>query len=115
GKEIAADIVLTATGLELLPLGGGQLVVDDVVVYAAQTTTSKGVMFCDMPNFAQVMGSINASSTLKADLASRCLCRLLNHLRDRGLSYCVPRASDPSIERLPIVNFTSGYFRRTLD
>jgi len=61
------------------------------------------------------MGYINASWTLKADLASRYLCRLLNHLRDHGLSYCVPRTTDPAIERLPIVNFTSGYFQRALD
>ena len=115
GKEIVADIVVTATGLELLPLGGAQLVVDGLPVDAAKTMTYKGVMFSDIPNFAQVMGYINASWTLKADLASRYLCRLLNHLRDNGLSYCVPRVNDPSIERLPIVNFTSGYFQRALD
>jgi monooxygenase len=115
GKEIVADIIVTATGLELLPLGGAQLVVDGLPVDAAQTMTYKGVMFSDIPNFAQVMGYINASWTLKADLASRYLCRLLNHLRDHGLSYCVPKTDDPSIERLPIVNFTSGYFQRALD
>jgi cation diffusion facilitator CzcD-associated flavoprotein CzcO len=114
GKEIVADIVVTATGLELLPLGGAQLVVDGVPVAAAQTMTYKGVMFSDIPNFAQVMGYINASWTLKADLASRYLCRLLNYLRDHSLSYCVP-TNDPSVERLPIVNFTSGYFQRALD
>ena len=115
GKEIVADIVVTATGLELLPLGGAQLVVDGVPVEAAQTMTYKGVMFSDIPNFAQVMGYINASWTLKADLASRYLCRLLNHMREHGLSYCVPRTNDPAVERLPIVNFTSGYFQRALD
>ena len=115
GKEIVADIAVTATGLELLPIGGAQLIVDGVPVDAAQTMTYKGVMFSDIPNFAQVMGYINASWTLKADLASRYLCRLLNHLRDHGHSYCVPRTTDPSVERLPIVNFTSGYFQRALD
>ena len=114
GKEIVADIVVTATGLELLPLGGAQLVVDGIPVDAKQTMTYKGVMFSDIPNFAQVMGYINASWTLKADLASRYLCRLLNYLRDHSLSYCVP-TNDPSVERLPIVNFTSGYFQRALD
>jgi monooxygenase len=115
GKEIAADIVVTATGLELLPLGGAELVVDGLPVNPVQTMTYKGVMFSDIPNFAQVMGYINASWTLKADLASRYLCRLLNHLRDHGLSYCVPKPNDASIERLPIVNFTSGYFQRARD
>ena len=115
GKEIAADIIVTATGLELLPLGGAQLVVDGVPVDATQTMTYKGVMFSDIPNFAQVMGYINASWTLKADLASRYLCRLLNHLRDHDFSYCVPVTHDPSVARLPIVNFTSGYFQRALD
>ena len=115
GKEIVADIVVTATGLELLPLGGAQLVVDGAAVDAAQTMTYKGVMFSDIPNFAQVMGYINASWTLKADLASRYLCRLLNYMRDHGLSYCVPKTNDPLVERLPIVNFTSGYFQRALE
>jgi cation diffusion facilitator CzcD-associated flavoprotein CzcO len=115
GGEIVADIVVTATGLELLPLGGAQLLVDGAPVEAAQTMTYKGVMFSDIPNFAQVMGYINASWTLKADLASRYLCRVLNHMRDHGLSYCVPKTNDPSLERLPIVNFTSGYFQRALD
>ena len=115
GKEIIADIVVTATGLELLPLGGAQLVVDGVPVEAAQAMTYKGVMFSDIPNFAQVMGYINASWTLKADLASRYLCRLLNHMHDHDFSYCVPRIGDPSVERLPIVNFTSGYFQRARD
>jgi monooxygenase len=77
--------------------------------------TYKGVMFSDIPNFAQVMGYINASWTLKADLASRYLCRLLNYLRDHGVSFCVPKSKDPLLERLPIVNFTSGYFQRALD
>ena len=115
GQEIAADIVVTATGLELLPLGGAQLVVDGVTINAADTVTYKGVMFSDIPNFAQVMGYINASWTLKADLASRYICRVLNHLRDHGLSYCVPKPTNPSLVRLPIVNFSSGYFQRAAD
>jgi monooxygenase len=115
GKEIQADIVVTATGLNLLPLAGAQLVVDGAPVEAGKTMTYKGVMLCDVPNFAGVMGYINASWTLKADLASRYVCRVLNHLREHGHTYCVPRNLDPSVERLPVVDFTSGYFQRAFD
>ena len=72
-------------------------------------------MFCGMPNFASVSGYTTASWTLKADLASVYVCRLLNHMQRTGARQCMPHADDPSMTTLPWVDLSSGYFQRALD
>jgi hypothetical protein len=75
----------------------------------------KGMMFSDVPNFAAVFGYTNASWTLKADLTSEYVCRLLNTMRVRGVDYCAPRRSDPGVGERPWLDFSSGYVKRAMD
>ncbi len=115
GEEIEADLVVTATGLVLQPLGGVRLSVDGAEVDLAKTMTYKGAMFSDVPNLASVFGYTNASWTLKADLICQFVCRLLNHMAARGYRQCTPRNDDRAAARLPLVDFSSGLFQRALD
>ena len=96
-------------------LGGAQLDVDGQPADPATTLSYKGVIFSDIPNLASVFGYTNASWTLKADLISSYVCRLLNHMEKRGYSRCTPRNKDPNLERRPPVDFSSGYFQRAMD
>jgi cation diffusion facilitator CzcD-associated flavoprotein CzcO len=114
GANVAADLIVTATGLELQMFGGIALEVDSQTVDPARTFSYKGVMFSDVPNFASCFGYTNASWTLKADLACTYVCRLLEHMRRRGFVQCTPRHDDPSPATLPWVDFSSGYFQRAL-
>ena len=114
GTELAADIVVAATGLQLQALGGAQLVVDGRAVDMGATLSYRGVMWSGVPNAAACMGYTNASWTLRADLASRFVCRLLRHMDRRALRVCVPREADASMRRLPLNDFSSGYFQRDL-
>ncbi len=91
GCELQADIIVTATGLELLFLGGIVLSVDGAAVDPATRLTYKGMMLDGVPNMAVAIGYTNASWTLKCDLTCDYVCRLLNHMRDRGSTQCVPR------------------------
>jgi hypothetical protein len=77
--------------------------------------TYKGMMCSDIPNLAFAIGYTNASWTLKCDLTSEYVCRLLNHMDDRGYTKCVPRQNDPKIVPEPLMNFTSGYVQRARD
>lgn len=115
GAEVAADLVVSATGLRLLPLGGLSVSVDGAPVRIGETFGYKGMMFSGVPNLAAVSGYTNASWTLKADLIAEHVCRLLALMRARGLRRCVPRLADPAMERLPWVDFSSGYIRRAID
>jgi monooxygenase len=112
GDELPADIVVTATGLVVKLLGGIALEVDGEPVKIADRISYKGMMLSDVPNMAVVFGYTNASWTLKCDLTSRYVCRLLNHMDRRGLAVCVPRLPDGPIERQPMLDFSSGYVRR---
>ncbi len=114
GDELAADIVVTATGLVIKVLGGVQLVVDGVAVDLSKTLTYKGMMHSDIPNLASVLGYTNASWTLKSDLTAGYVCRLLNYMQQHGYRQCTPRQRDPSITREPALSFTSGYVQRAL-
>jgi monooxygenase len=114
GRELEADIVITATGLNLLFLGGMRLSVDGEEPDVAKAFTYKGMMLSGVPNFAFTIGYTNASWTLKADLAAEYICRLLNHMQAAGYRQCVPRASDPSVTEQPLLDFTSGYVVRSL-
>jgi hypothetical protein len=106
--------VVTATGLDLLVLGGVGLVVDGKSVELAKTLTYKGMMFNEVPNLASAVGYTNASWTLKCDLTCGYVCRLLNHMAKHGLRQCTPRRNDPSVTEEPWINFTSGYIQRSL-
>jgi monooxygenase len=112
GDEIAADIIVTATGLKLKLLGGMQVLVDGAPVNLSRALTYKGMMYSDIPNLASAFGYTNASWTLKADLTAAYVCRLLNYMDEKGLSSCTPVKRDADIVEEPMVNFTSGYFVR---
>ncbi|MGP0060874.1 MAG: FAD-containing monooxygenase EthA, partial [Beijerinckiaceae bacterium] len=115
GRELAADIVVTATGLKLQLLGGMQVVVDGKPITFAETTNYKGVMFSDVPNLASAFGYTNASWTLKCDLTSAYISRLINYMDKHGYAQCTPRRRDPSIGQEPLIDFSSGYIQRSID
>jgi cation diffusion facilitator CzcD-associated flavoprotein CzcO len=115
GEELEADVVVTATGLNLIFLGGMELVVDGVAVDMPKTMTYKGMMLSGVPNFAFTVGYTNASWTLKADLTSEYVCRLLAHMDANGYARSAPEITDPSVTETPLLDFTSGYVLRSLD
>lgn len=114
GEELEADVIVTATGLNLLFLGGIGLEVDGEPVDLPSTMTYKGMMLSGVPNFAFTVGYTNASWTLKADLTSEFVCRLLGHMDAHGYRRVAPEA-DPSVREEPLLDFTSGYVLRSLD
>jgi cation diffusion facilitator CzcD-associated flavoprotein CzcO len=115
GEEIEADLVVTATGLNLLPLGGMSFQVDGEEVRLPERIAYKGIMLEDVPNAAVSIGYTNASWTLKCDLTCEYVCRLLNHMDENGFDYCVPRNLDPSVTPVPFIDFNSGYVQRSID
>jgi monooxygenase len=115
GAELEADIVVTATGLQLLPLGGAQLTVDDRPVRLPETMAYKGMMLSGVPNFVFTIGYTNASWTLKADLVSEFICRLLAYMGSRGYDTCVPVNDDPGVTAQPLMDFSAGYVLRSID
>ncbi len=114
GEVLAADLIVTATGLDLQMFGGMQLEVDGAARTAHDSVTYKGLMFSDLPNMANVFGYTNASWTLKADLSCQYVCRLLNHMDASGTDYCVPRLTD-DVELQEMLPLSSGYFARAVD
>ena len=115
GAELPADLVVTATGLKLKLIGGVELCVDGRPLQSSELVNYKGIMFSGVPNFASIFGYTNASWTLKADLASLFVCRLLNHMQQAGARQCVPHAGDDLMPLRPWVDFSSGYFQRAMD
>ncbi len=115
GDELEADIVVTATGLNLLFLGGIEFSVDGSEIDTSEAMTYKGMMLSETPNLAFTLGYSNASWTLKADLTSEYVCRLLNHMDERGYTRCVPRAHGAQPSDEPIVELNAGYVLRALD
>jgi cation diffusion facilitator CzcD-associated flavoprotein CzcO len=115
GAELEADVVVTATGLNLLVFGGIELKVDGREVALADTMAYKGMMLSDVPNFAFAIGYTNASWTLKVDLTSEYVCRLLNHMERTGKPTCMPHNDDPSVTEEPLLDFQAGYVLRSLD
>ncbi len=114
GEQLEADVIVTATGLNLLFLGGMELSVDGVEVDVPGAMAYKGMMLSGVPNMIFTVGYTNASWTLKADLTSEYACRLLNHMDAHGYRRCVPEV-DPSVTEQPLLDFTSGYVQRSLD
>jgi cation diffusion facilitator CzcD-associated flavoprotein CzcO len=115
GEEMEADVIITATGLNLLFLGGMELVVDGEPVDISKRMAYKGMMLNGVPNCAFTVGYTNASWTLKADLTSEFVCRVLAHMDAHGFRKSVPEITDPSVEEMPLLDFTSGYVQRSLD
>ena len=115
GEELAADVVVTATGLNMLLLGGLEVVVDGEKVELSETVGYKGMMFSGVPNLATAMGYTNASWTLKCDLVCEYVCRLLNHLRDQGYDSVMPLWSEPELPEVPFIDLQSGYVLRSID
>jgi cation diffusion facilitator CzcD-associated flavoprotein CzcO len=111
GETLPADVVVSATGLKVQPMGGASLVVDGVPVDIGRAMTYKGMMLSDVPNFVFVIGYTNASWTLKSDLVALYTTRLLNYMRRRHVDIVVaPR--DPKVEETPLIDFSSGYVQR---
>jgi monooxygenase len=112
GAELDADIVVTATGLELLFIGGIEMTVEGDKVDLPSKLTYKGMMLEDVPNFALAVGYTNASWTLKCDLTCDYVTRLLNHMRATGMQQCTPVNRDASVTAAPLLGLTSGYIQR---
>ncbi|HEY4427096.1 MAG TPA: NAD(P)/FAD-dependent oxidoreductase [Solirubrobacteraceae bacterium] len=115
GAGLEADLIVTATGLNLLTLGGMQIAVDGSEVDVSETMSYRGMMLSGVPNLAMSFGYTNASWTLKCDLTCAYACRLLNHMDERGYLQCVPQNRDPSIAEEPFIDFTSSYVLRAID
>ena len=115
GAELEADVVVTATGLNLQFLGGVTLDVDGRTVIPGETVVYKGMMLCGVPNMAETFGYTNASWTLKADLTAEYVCRLLATLDACGMRQATPVAPDPALATEPFIDFSSGYVTRAVD
>jgi cation diffusion facilitator CzcD-associated flavoprotein CzcO len=114
GRELEADIVVTATGLVLQAFGGAELSVDGRVVDLSKALAYKGVMLSGVPNLASVFGYINASWTLKADLICAYVCRLLNFMEKKGARQVMPTGRDQTAAAPFVEKFTPGYMARAL-
>jgi cation diffusion facilitator CzcD-associated flavoprotein CzcO len=117
GEHLEADVIVTATGLELVTLGEMDFMVDGKQVDFSQTWTYKGFAYSDIPNMASTFGYINASWTLRSDLTAEYVCRLLNHMRKKGVVQCTPRLRehDRNMKQRPWIDgFSSGYMQRMM-
>jgi monooxygenase len=115
GQVLEADIIVTATGLNMQMFGGMQVSVDGQPVSIGKHISYKGLMFNDIPNFSNALGYTNASWTLKADLIAEYVCRLLKHMDKTGTQIAVPRRNDPSVKEAQLLDMTSGYVSRAAD
>jgi monooxygenase len=115
GEELEADIIVTATGLNVVVLGNMQLFVDGSKIDLARTLSYKGAMYSGIPNLASAFGYTNASWTLKCELTCNYICRLLNFMDRSGHPICIPQNNDPSVLPETWLNLTSGYIQRAAD
>jgi len=118
GAELDADIIVTATGLDLLVLGGMNFSVDGQAVDISKTYSYRGIMFSGVPNMVSTFGYINASWTLRADLTAEYFCRLVNYMDENDCGQCTPtlRAEDKGMSSQPwITDFSPGYIDRALE
>ena len=117
GEHLEADLIVMATGLQLVTLGEMDFVVDGKPVDFSRTWTYKGFAYSDIPNLASSFGYINASWTLRADLICEYVCRLLNHMAKTKTVRCIPRlrASDLSMPERPWIDqFSPNYMKRVM-
>jgi cation diffusion facilitator CzcD-associated flavoprotein CzcO len=115
GKELEADILVTATGLNLLALGGVTFEVDGREMEIPKTVGYKGMMLSDIPNLVMALGYTNNSWTLKCDLTCEYVCRLLKYMDRHGYRQCMPHSQDPSLGEEALLDLTSGYVLRSMD
>lgn len=115
GQHLDADIIVTATGLNLLPLGGISLSVDDQPVHFPDRIAYRGMMLTDVPNFAFAIGYTTSSWTLKVSLLCQQFCQLLTHMDVHGYDICYPHNSDPEMVTRPLLDFAAGYVQRSID
>jgi len=114
GHELQADVIVTATGLNMLVLGGVTFEVDGQELDVTKSMIYRGCMLSGAPNMAFAFGYTNASWTLKCDLTCEYVTRIVNYLDDRGYASAVPWLRDGSVEPVPFVDFTSGYVQRSI-
>jgi cation diffusion facilitator CzcD-associated flavoprotein CzcO len=114
GRVLEADVVVSATGLKLLPFGGIAPSVDGETVALHEQFVWQGAMMTGVPNFAVCIGYTNASWTLRADLTHRLVCRVLNHMDRHDQVAAVPAPRRPLEER-PLLDLSSGYVQRSID
>jgi cation diffusion facilitator CzcD-associated flavoprotein CzcO len=114
GQELEADIIVTATGLNVQLFGGIALRVDGKPVQPSEHIAFKGMMFDGVPNFAFAIGYTNSSWTLKVGLLFEHFCRLLGYMDEHGYASCVPQLSDPNMPTRPLLDFGAGYVKRAL-
>jgi cation diffusion facilitator CzcD-associated flavoprotein CzcO len=115
GKELEADVIVTATGLQVQMLGGISVSVDGKPVEWGKTFTYKGLMFSGIPNLANIFGYTNASWTLRADLVCEWVTRLLNRMDEKGAQIAVPQLTDQNMKADPWLDFSSGYVLRAIN
>lgn len=115
GGELDADLIVTATGLDVLAFGGLRFTVDGVDRPVSEALAYKGMMLSDIPNFAFTVGYTNSSWTLKADLVAEYVVRLLAHMDATGLDIAYPHNDDPDLPTRPLLDFGAGYVKRALD
>jgi cation diffusion facilitator CzcD-associated flavoprotein CzcO len=114
GQELQADIIVTATGLKLLAGGGIRLDVDGIPLTVGECLSYKGLMLSNVPNCATCVGYVNASWTLRAELSSAYVCRLLNFMERHGYTRSVPHCDHSEVRPRPLLNLTSGYVQRAV-
>ncbi|MDJ0580624.1 NAD(P)/FAD-dependent oxidoreductase [Crocosphaera sp.] len=117
GEELKADIIVTATGLNILLLGGVKFIVDNQPMEFSKTYTYKGLMYSGVPNLGSIFGYVNASWTLRADLMAEYVCRVINHMDKKGFRQCTPclRNEDQNMETRSLIdNFSPGYLQRVM-
>jgi cation diffusion facilitator CzcD-associated flavoprotein CzcO len=112
GAELPADLIVTATGLQMKFLGGLELTVDGRRVEPARGLTYKGMMLEGVPNLAMAVGYTNASWTLKCDLTCEYVCRLLNHMARHGYAECRAGRNGPELVEAPLIGLSAGYVQR---
>ncbi|MDH5737820.1 MAG: FAD-containing monooxygenase EthA, partial [Gammaproteobacteria bacterium] len=114
-----ADIIITATGFDLCVLGDIDFIVDGKALDFSDSITYRGIMYSDIPNMAWVFGYLRTSWTMRADLIGEFVCRLLNHMKEKGVEVCTPRLrkEEDNMPKLPFIdpgNFNPGYLKRNM-
>ncbi|MFD7848101.1 flavin-containing monooxygenase [Nocardia sp. NPDC059764] len=114
GQHLEADIIVTATGLNMCVFGDIELTVDGEAVSWPDTTAYKGCMLSDIPNFSFMVGYTNSSWTLKVSPVCEFLCRILERMGTGGHDICYPHAADQAMPTRPLLDFSAGYVQRSL-
>jgi cation diffusion facilitator CzcD-associated flavoprotein CzcO len=115
GEHLEADIIVTATGIELNALNDIEVSVNNEKVEPHNRLSYKGMMLSGVPNLAFSFGYVNASWTLRADLTCEYVCRLLNRMDRLGVDTCIPEEDSTAIVDDEYIDFSSGYVQRALD